>query len=111
MSLSIEGVRMKFSKELEEMLIFEEYPELVIVRTRRFLGGDNFAKVAAIVRSLNGEYISNGTKSHFKVPRQQKGKAARVYSLTEKGQRYFEAIKKIRMILASLEDLEQLEKK
>ena len=74
-------------------------------------GKQTWSKINQILKDFGGEWISNGKWSHWKVPRQQKGKAARVYSLTEKGQRYFEAIKKIRMILASLEDLEQLEKK
>jgi len=66
---SVEGVRGAFSSDLEEMLIFEEAGDYIMIKTRRFLGSDNFAKIASIVRSLGGEYISAGKDSHFKVPR------------------------------------------
>jgi hypothetical protein len=67
---SVEEVRRSFSSDLEEMLIFEETGDYVVIKTRRFLGSDNFAKIASIVRSLDGEYISAGKESHFKVPRE-----------------------------------------
>jgi hypothetical protein len=67
---SVEGVRGAFSSDLEEMLIFEEAGDYIMIKTRRFLGSDNFAKIASIVRSLGGEYISAGKDSHFKVPRE-----------------------------------------
>jgi len=52
------------------MLIFEESGKFIIVKPRRFLGSDNFAKIASIVRNLGGEYISAGRNSHFKVPKE-----------------------------------------
>jgi len=66
---SVEGVRESFSSDLEELLSFEEAGDYIIIKTRRFLGSDNFAKIASIVRSLGGEYISAGKDSHFKIPR------------------------------------------
>jgi hypothetical protein len=67
---SVEGVREAFSSDLEEMLIFEEAGDYIMIKPRRFLGSDNFAKIASIVRGLGGEYISAGKESHFKVPRE-----------------------------------------
>ena len=67
---SVEDIRRSFSSDLEELLIFEEAGDHVIIRTRRFLGSDNFAKIASVVRSLGGEYVSAGKDSHFKVPRE-----------------------------------------
>ncbi len=67
---SVEGVRGSFSSDLEEMLIFEEAGDYIVIRTRRFLGSENFAKIASVVRSLGGEYVSAGKDSHFKVPRE-----------------------------------------
>lgn len=67
---SVEDVRRSFSSDLEEMLIFEEAGDYIVIKTRRFLGSDNFAKIASVVRSLGGEYISAGKESHFKVPRE-----------------------------------------
>lgn len=67
--LSINDVKKAFSSELVGMLIFEDGGTFIIVKPRRFLGSDNFAKIASIVRSLGGEYISAGRNSHFEVPK------------------------------------------
>jgi hypothetical protein len=64
---SINDVKQAFSAELAGMLFFEESGSFVIVKPRRFLGSDNFAKIASIVRELGGEYISAGRNSHFKI--------------------------------------------
>lgn len=66
---SITDVKQAFSSELEGMLLFEEKEKIIIVRPRRFLGSDNFAKIASIIRNLEGEYVSAGKKSHFEVPK------------------------------------------
>ncbi len=67
---TIEDVRVLFPSDLEEMLTFEESGDYIVIRPRRFLGSDNFAKIASIVRGVGGEYISAGKQSHFKVPRE-----------------------------------------
>jgi hypothetical protein len=64
------AVKEEFSPELEGMLTFEDKGNYIIVRPRRFLGSDNFAKIASVVRNLGGEYISAGKNSHFKVPKE-----------------------------------------
>jgi len=66
---TIEDIRVLFSSDLEEMLTFEETGEYIVIKPRRFLGSDNFAKIASIVRSAGGEYISAGKGSHFRVPK------------------------------------------
>ena len=66
---TIEDIRGSFSSDLEEMLTFEETGDYIVIKPRRFLGSDNFAKIASIVRSLGGEYVSAGKNSHFKVPK------------------------------------------
>jgi hypothetical protein len=63
----INEVKQAFSSELAGMLLFKESGSLVIVKPRRFLGSDNFAKIASIVRELGGEYVSAGRNSHFKI--------------------------------------------
>lgn len=65
--LDINEVKQAFTPELGGMLFFEESGKYVIVKPRRFLGSDNFAKVASIVRNLGGEYVSAGRNSHFKI--------------------------------------------
>ena len=66
---SIDDVKRGFSPELGGMLFFEEIEKYIIVKPRRFLGSDNFAQIASIVRDLGGEYISAGKNSHFKIPK------------------------------------------
>jgi len=65
--LDITQVKQAFTPELAGMLLFEETGNLIIVKPRRFLGSDNFAKIAAVVREIGGEYVSAGRNSHFKV--------------------------------------------
>ena len=67
---AINDVKQAFSSELAGMLLFEESGTFIIVKPRRFLGSDNFAQIASIVRNLGGEYISAGRNSHFKVPKE-----------------------------------------
>ena len=64
---SVNEIKQAFSPELVGMLLFEESGKLVIVKPRRFLGSENFAKIASIVRELGGEYISAGRNSHFEI--------------------------------------------
>ena len=63
----IEDVKEAFSSELRDMLLFEKTGNYIIVKPKRFLGSDNFARIASIVRELEGEYISAGRNSHFKI--------------------------------------------
>jgi hypothetical protein len=59
-----------FPNDLQGMLLFktDESSMFVIIRPRRFLGSDNFAKIGTIVRNIGGEYVSQGKTSHFKIP-------------------------------------------
>ena len=74
-SSSIQGVRAKFPQDLEELLNFSVEDNNIIIKPRRFLGSENFSKVAAIVRDARGEYISAGKESHFRIPRKGRSKA------------------------------------
>lgn len=65
----VEDVKQALSG-FQEMLLFEETPQWLIIRTRQFLGSEDFAKIATIVRGFGGEYISAGNSSHFRVPQQ-----------------------------------------
>lgn len=66
---SIEDVRLMFPSELSDLLAFEEEGDYIIVKPRQYLGGENFAKIASIVRGAGGEYISAGKESHFRIPK------------------------------------------
>jgi hypothetical protein len=65
----LEDIKMMFPEELEALLSFEDKGEFIMIKPRQFLGSENFAKIASIVRSAGGEYKSAGKDSHFKVPK------------------------------------------
>jgi len=58
-----------FPEDLKGLLSFEDQGEWTIIKPRQFLGSENFAKIAEIVRKHNGDYISKGKESHFRIPR------------------------------------------
>jgi hypothetical protein len=67
---TVEDVQKVFPQDLASMLYFEVTEDYVIVKPRQYLGSENFAKIASIIRDqLNGEYVSAGRESHFRVPR------------------------------------------
>jgi hypothetical protein len=68
-SKSLEDAKMMFPEDLESLLSFEEKEEYIMIKPRQFLGSENFAKIAAVVRSNGGEYISAGKASHFRLPK------------------------------------------
>jgi len=63
----IQNVKNAFSAELANLLIFEKEDDYIKIRTKAYLTGDSFPKIAAIVRELGGEYISAGKNTHFRV--------------------------------------------
>jgi hypothetical protein len=65
----VEDIRMMFSKELEELLTFEDAGGFIRVKPRQYLGSDNFAKIASTIREAGGEYVSAGRDSHFRIPK------------------------------------------
>jgi hypothetical protein len=64
----VETIENAFPPELKQLLTFEHNGEVIIIRPRGFLGSENFAKIAEIVKAHNGEYVSAGKSSHFRVP-------------------------------------------
>jgi hypothetical protein len=64
----IDEVKTLFPEDLENMLSFEDKTDYVIVKPRQFLGSENFAKIASVVRGAGGEYVSAGKASHFRIP-------------------------------------------
>ena len=66
-----EDIRLNFPEDLADMLTFEDKGDCTEIRPRQFLGSDNFARIASVVRGLGGEYVSAGKNSHFRVPKQK----------------------------------------
>jgi len=69
---SVADIRTVFPKELESMLFFEDAGSYIMIKPRAYLGSENFAKIASLVRGEGGEYVSAGKESHFRVPKEQK---------------------------------------
>lgn len=65
----LEDVKMLFTKEMKAMLLYEDKGDFIKVTPRQYLGSDNFAKIASIVREVGGEYVSAGRDSHFRIPK------------------------------------------
>lgn len=66
-------IKLRFG-ELAELLSFDDgsSAQYVIVRPKQFLGSENFAKIAGIVKNeLGGQYVSAGKGSHFLIPKQK----------------------------------------
>jgi hypothetical protein len=68
---TVEDIRMSFPEDLENLLIFEEKPDYIMIKPRQFLGSENFAKIASAVRGMGGEYVSAGKDSHFRLPKKK----------------------------------------
>jgi len=58
-----------FPEDLKDLLSFEDQAEWTIIKPRQFLGTENFAKIAEIVRKHDGNYVSAGKESHFRIPK------------------------------------------
>ena len=56
-----------FEPTLETLLTFTEEDRYIVIKPRQFLGSENFAKIAQILRDNDGEYISAGRDSHFRI--------------------------------------------
>jgi len=63
----IGNVKQMFSAELIALLDFTVEGNAIVMRPKKFLGSENFAKIASVVRGMNGEYVSMGKDSHFKI--------------------------------------------
>jgi hypothetical protein len=69
-SRGVQDVRMMFPQELEDLLNFTEKDDYIMIKPRQYLGSENFAKIASIIRGAGGQYISAGKDSHFRIPKQ-----------------------------------------
>lgn len=69
--LDIEDVKMMFPEDLEGLLNFEDKGEYIKITPRQYLGAENFAKIAQIVRGVGGDYISAGKESHFRITKKK----------------------------------------
>ena len=64
---SVKDVKKLFSEDLKKLLCFAEEPDYIVIRFRKFLGAENFSKIASIIRGVGGEYVSAGKDSCFRI--------------------------------------------
>jgi hypothetical protein len=65
-----EEVQSAFPKELLSLLLFEVGENYIFIKPKQYLGPENFARIASIVREqFGGEYVSQGKESHFRIPK------------------------------------------
>jgi hypothetical protein len=57
-----------FPPEYEELLNKEFKNGVWIIKPRQFLGSENFAEIARIVKQYGGSYVSAGKMSRFEIP-------------------------------------------
>ncbi len=69
--VEISDLKNIFPEDLGALLAFEDRGDFIMIKPRQFLGSENFARIAAIVREAGGEYISAGKESHFRVPKKR----------------------------------------
>jgi len=70
----LENLKKHFSKDLMSLIQFNEKDTYTMISPLQFLGSDNFAKIASIVREMNGDYVSAGKISHFRIPKKNDNK-------------------------------------
>jgi len=74
----------QFPTELANLLTTTEENNYYILKPKKFLEPDNFAKVAEIVKTLGGEYISAGKNSHFRIKKVQNTETNPAITITPK---------------------------
>jgi hypothetical protein len=69
----INHVKNVFPQELVDLLKFEKKDSFLIIKPKQYLGSDFFRKIALVVREkLNGEYVSAGRNSHFRISKKNR---------------------------------------
>jgi len=66
---TLEDLKRLTPSDLFDLLEFEEGDDRFVIKPKGFLGYENFMKLAKVVRSLGGDYVSAGKDSRFEVPR------------------------------------------
>jgi hypothetical protein len=64
---TLDDIRLSFPEDIEIKLNFIEQNDKFIIAAKQFLGSDVFAKIAATVRGMGGQYISAGKDSRFEI--------------------------------------------
>ena len=67
---SVEDAVKFLPEDLASLLIFEDAGETIVARPKRYLGTENFRRIASIIQDqMSGEYVSAGRDSHWRIPK------------------------------------------
>jgi hypothetical protein len=69
-------IKVALGADLVRLLKIEDENSYITLKPSSFLGTENFAKISSIVREFDGEYVSNGKLSHFRIYKGQGRKLA-----------------------------------
>ena len=68
--ITVESVQGLFSEEQLGVLKVSDEGEFVKVTLLKYLVGDKFADIAGRVKDVEGEWVSQGKESHFRIPKE-----------------------------------------
>jgi len=60
--------KLNLPNELKTLLNAETKENMVILKPKRYLGAENFAKIMEALKPFEGKYVSQGKNSHFQIP-------------------------------------------
>jgi len=66
---NIELVKKMFPAKYLPHMSFEDVGDNIRISLLKYLGKEDFAKIASIVRDASGEYVPAGKNSHFNIPK------------------------------------------
>lgn len=65
--ISVASIESVIPEEVKDSITITENTDRFIIKSKKFLGTENFAKLGSALRSINGRYISAGKESRFEI--------------------------------------------
>ena len=65
--ISVASIENVIPEEIKDSITITENTDRFIIKSKKFLGTENFAKLSSVIRSINGRYISAGKESRFEI--------------------------------------------
>ena len=65
--ISVASIENVIPEEVKDSITITENTDRFIIKSKKFLGTENFAKLGSAIRNINGRYISAGKESRFEI--------------------------------------------
>lgn len=65
--ISVASIENVIPEEVKDSITIIENTDRFIIKSKKFLGTENFAKLGSAIRNINGRYISAGKESRFEI--------------------------------------------